>query len=586
MRSGIVSQFAGGRRWVLAGVAGIAATLAAGLWLYLGRPSTPPVATAPVSEPTQDVREAVQDLTSVEDAAPDSSAAGAALSDLAAEAARELGLDPTVWESDPNPLLGLETEWQVELPPELAQDSGLDEPAPTAGPGPLPAEALAGTTGPTGDEPVVGAAGESAPPAGGEQVALAEIPVQAELNREERIAALLEDAQTALAELRLTLPKGESAYDYYRQVLDLEPGNARAEAGIDGLVERYVALARGAADRGQLDAARRYLDRADRIRSGSGAVLSARQALAAREEKARQEAAEQERLAALAREEEARRRRPQPVVPLRDRLPDGSPGPDMVIIPPGDYTLGPAYGGEGADTDEAPRQEVVFATPFALGRYEVSVAEYLRFVKATRAHPPAWLRKGSPKTYEELGKALTDKRHPIVGISWDDAVAYTRWLSEQTGESYRLPTEAEWEYAASATLTSRYWWGDSPSRQYANYGKEDCCEGLAEGEDTWVYTAPVDAFPPNPFGLYNMAGNVWEWTCSSYDYRYRGQESRCADPAGGDGLRALRGGSWYSHPRLLRSANRYGASSGYRNFTLGFRLARDVKLSDSATVSR
>jgi formylglycine-generating enzyme required for sulfatase activity len=575
MRSGIVSPFAGGRRWVVAAVGGITATLAAGLWLSLGRPSTPPMATAPVSKPTQDVREAVRDLTSPEDTAPDSPAAGTALPGLAADAARELGLDPSVWESDPDPLLGLETDWQVELPPELAQDSALDQPEPAAGPGPLSDEALAGTTGPMGDRPV----------AGGEQVALAELPVQAKPSREGRIAALLEEAQRALARLRLTLPKGESAYDYYQQVLDLEPGNARAEAGIDALVGRYVALARRAAERGELDRARRYLDRADGIRSGSDAVLSAREALAAREEVA-QEAAERERLAALAREEEARRRRPQPVVPLRDRLPDGSPGPEMVIIPPGEYTLGPAEGGEGADTDEVPRREVVFATPFALGRYEVSVAEYLRFVKATQGHPPAWLRKGSPKSYQELGQALTDRHHPIVGISWEDAVAYTRWLSEQTGEPYRLPTEAEWEYAASATLGSRYWWGDSPSRRYANYGKEACCAGLAEGGDAWVYTAPVDAFPPNPFGLYNMAGNVWEWTCSRYDYRYHGQESQCADAAGGDGLRALRGGSWYSDPRLLRSANRYGASSHYRNFTVGFRLARDVKPSDSATVSR
>jgi formylglycine-generating enzyme required for sulfatase activity len=153
-------------------------------------------------------------------------------------------------------------------------------------------------------------------------------------------------------------------------------------------------------------------------------------------------------------------------------------------------------------------------------------------------------------------------------------MAYAEWLSQETGQKYRLPTEAEWEYAARAGTETRYWWGNTASHEYANYGTDKCCNGLATGKDRWKYTAPVGSFAPNAFGLYDTVGNVAEWTCSEYEEHYRGKELRCLDKSRVS-LFVLRGGSWGLYPMRVRAAERDGREASYSSWVIGFRLVRD-----------
>jgi len=252
---------------------------------------------------------------------------------------------------------------------------------------------------------------------------------------------------------------------------------------------------------------------------------------------------------------------------FRDRLTDGSDGPEMVWIPAGGFRMGDIQ--HGGDDDEQPVHSVS-VDRFALGKYELTVGEYLRFVKATGHHAPEWLEEGSQyhiKTgtsnyYKKMGAALTNENHPIVGISWYDATAYVKWLSEQTGHQYILPTEAQWEYAARAGTETKYWWGNDIGTNRAN------CYSC---DDSFQYTAPVGSFAPNPFGLYDTAGNVWEWTCSKYTDKYTGKEQQCAESAG---LFVVRSSSWDDDAGWARSAIRGWTLQADRKDGYGVRPAR------------
>ena len=162
-------------------------------------------------------------------------------------------------------------------------------------------------------------------------------------------------------------------------------------------------------------------------------------------------------------------------------------------------------------------------------------------------------------------------------------VAYTQWLSEQTGQSYRLPTEAEWEYAARAGTTTARYWGDNPDQacQYANVADQTVGpEGGSwsvkhECNDGYWYPAPVGRFQANDFRLNDMLGNVWEWTCSAYDKDYSGAEKICTDNSTGGPL-VVRGGDWLLQPAWVRSAKRTWNYPTYRSLYQGFRLARSL----------
>ncbi len=220
---------------------------------------------------------------------------------------------------------------------------------------------------------------------------------------------------------------------------------------------------------------------------------------------------------------------------FRDRLKNGNDGPEMVLIPAGTFRMG-----------EKQSVHKVSVESFAMGRYPVTFAEYDYFCEATNRKKP-----------DDRGWGRDNR--PVIYVSWYDAVAYTEWLSEQTGQQYRLPTEAEWEYAARAGTETDYWWGNDIDKTKANY---NCNLG---------HTSPVGDYDANPFGLYDTSGNVWEWTCSEFTDEYNGKEKECV-MRNSNKNRVLRGGSWDCLPLLVRSAFRYRGSPDYRLGYYGFRV--------------
>jgi formylglycine-generating enzyme required for sulfatase activity len=165
----------------------------------------------------------------------------------------------------------------------------------------------------------------------------------------------------------------------------------------------------------------------------------------------------------------------------------------------------------------------------------------------------------------------------VVGINWDDAKAYAAWLSQKTGKTYRLLSEAEREYVTRAGTITAFWWGDTISPSQANYDGNYTFRGGAKGEYRQK-TVPVDSFEPNPWGLYNVHGNVWEWVEDVWHENYEGAPTDgSAWVQGGDASRrVVRGGSWDYDPQNLRAANRNGSSPGSRSDNLGFRVARTL----------
>jgi formylglycine-generating enzyme required for sulfatase activity len=237
------------------------------------------------------------------------------------------------------------------------------------------------------------------------------------------------------------------------------------------------------------------------------------------------------------------------------------PLPEMVHIPAGSFEMGCGPGEAACSNDEKPRHKVKVAA-FRLGKYEVTQGQW----KAVMG--------SNPSGFKDCGDDC-----PVESVSYNDVQEFIRKLNAKTGKTYRLPTEAEWEYAARAGTTTAYWWGDTISHDYANYGKDECCGGLAQGRDRWVNTAPVGSFPANPRGLHDLHGNVWEWTADCWHENYRNaptEGSAWLKAEGGDcGRRVVRGGAWSYIPYGLRSASRYGGDPAARGSDLGVRLAQD-----------
>ncbi|MCX7109663.1 MAG: SUMF1/EgtB/PvdO family nonheme iron enzyme [Proteobacteria bacterium] len=268
-------------------------------------------------------------------------------------------------------------------------------------------------------------------------------------------------------------------------------------------------------------------------------------------------AAEAKRLAAeqANAEQEAQRRAAETTKPLtvfQDTLKDGSLGPKMVWMPTGQFRMGDLTG--KGYKGELPVHTVKITQSFAMGQYEVTFDDYDKFAKATQRELPDDISWGRGK-------------RPVINVSWNDAVAYAQSLSTQTGKPYRLPTEAEWEFAARAETETDYWWGNELGKNRAN------CDGCGSQWDN-QQTAPVGSFPANAWGLHDTAGNVWEWAQDCYHDNYNGspadgtawQQGDCAN-------RVLRGGSWDDGGRSVRSAYRHGLGPDRRFNDLGFRLA-------------
>jgi formylglycine-generating enzyme required for sulfatase activity/pimeloyl-ACP methyl ester carboxylesterase len=275
--------------------------------------------------------------------------------------------------------------------------------------------------------------------------------------------------------------------------------------------------------------------------------------------------------------------------------------PEMVVVPAGHFLMGSSAAEKtwaahhgvtmAAVADEAPQHEVSVAS-FAIGRYDVTRSEYAAFVRETR-YPVGdgcgrdsfkW-EEQSELTWEHPGFAQTD-RDPVVCVSWRDAMAYIAWLNGKPRRSpsgsgdgpYRLPSESEWEYAARAGTSTRFWWGDdaNATSQHAWY------KGNSHGQ-----THRVGLKPPNAFGLYDIVGNVWQWTEDCYATTYSGAptggraaERGVRDPRPGgthECMRVDRGASWFFEPWALRSATRERNPADFRDAYMGFRVARTLR---------
>lgn len=230
--------------------------------------------------------------------------------------------------------------------------------------------------------------------------------------------------------------------------------------------------------------------------------------------------------------------------------------PEMVVVPAGSFTMGSPLGEKDRDSDEGPQRNVTIGSSLAVGRYEVTFAEWDACVA------------GGGCAHQPSDRGWGRGTRPVIDVNWNDAQAYVAWLSRRTGQRYRLLSEAEWEYAARAGTASRHWWGDDIGRNNANcYG----CGSPWDGKQT----APVGSFKANPFGLHDMHGNVLEWVEDCSANTHNGAPSDGSARTGGNcEFRVLRSGSWNYAPRNLRSARRRIMPTVTRFDYVGFRVAR------------
>jgi len=268
-------------------------------------------------------------------------------------------------------------------------------------------------------------------------------------------------------------------------------------------------------------------------------------------------------------------RGPAPGTRIRDDLGALGPAPELVVLAAGGFQMGDVSG--NGDRDELPLHRTSVA-PFAIGVREVTKGEFAAFIDATGYKTVA--QRGGGCRVNEKGRLATDKwaywkrvpfsqtdASPVVCVTWTDAQAYAAWLSQTTKRRYRLPTETEWEYAARAGTTTDFWWGEQGAQGKAN------CDGCGSGARD--RTLESGAFPVNAWGLFDVSGNVAEWTCSEYAKSYAGAERDCVDA---DSLRdrVVRGGAWSQKPESVRSANRSSAPADLASDSLGFRIAAEL----------
>ena len=265
--------------------------------------------------------------------------------------------------------------------------------------------------------------------------------------------------------------------------------------------------------------------------------------------------------------------------------------PQMVSLPGGTYQMGAIPTGSERHNIE-PVHEVTLKG-FAIGKFEVTRGEYAAFAKDTKRVAGGNCETISTKTevlehlpsatWQNPGFAQSD-RDPVVCVSWDDAKAYAGWLAKKTGKPYRLLSESEWEYAARAGTTTKYWWGADPAvkctyangadksarRVYRTWARASACD------DGHSFTAPVGSLAANAFGLYDMVGNVWEWVEDCYADTYDPQPRDGSAYVGGDcKYRTNRGGSWYNGIDGMRTASRDNTDPTNHANKVGFRIARD-----------
>lgn len=237
-----------------------------------------------------------------------------------------------------------------------------------------------------------------------------------------------------------------------------------------------------------------------------------------------------------------------------DQFPDGTPGPELIKIKAGSFQMGDLqYLGKSY---ELPIHTVTLTHSFSISRYPITFEQYDKFTSATNREAVSDFDWGRGQ-------------RPVININQDDANAYASWLSRQTGHTYRLPSEAEWEYSARANTTSAYPWGDQVGNNNANC--KDCIAKIF-----LKMTTPVGQYPANQWGLYDMMGNVWELTADCWNDDYVNAPVDGSAWRSGDCIRTvLRGGSWGDTAADLRSSTRLRSYAGTRTIVIGFRLVRE-----------
>lgn len=263
--------------------------------------------------------------------------------------------------------------------------------------------------------------------------------------------------------------------------------------------------------------------------------------------------------------------------------------PELVVLPSGEFMQGAGPGESNTASSEEPQHLVTIGYPLAVGKYEITRGQFERFVAATgyqtdgcEVYDGQWQRQ-TGSNWRSPGFQQDDS-HPVTCVSWQDAQEYTRWLSRVTQKKYRLLSASEWEYAARAGFAGADGWisDNTEACRSANVADQSAEENypgwqVFDCRDDYVHTAPVGAFAPNAYGLYDMAGNLFEWVTDCWNSDYGGAPTDgSAWTDGNCSRRVLRGGSWYSRPDYLRVAFRNRFDKAHRSSSFGFRVAREL----------
>ncbi|OOG58253.1 sulfatase-modifying factor protein [Rhodanobacter sp. B05] len=445
------------------------------------------------------------------------------------------------------------------------------------------------------------------------------------------VRPMLAKAAGLLQQGRADQPPGDSALELYRQVQKLDPQNAVAEQGIFQVQRAVLDRALAAVAQNDFAGAEQQLAQAQAIQPGSQQMHDVQQRIEGMRKQRAGSVLAQASLALdagnleLATKLTAQARTVDPDLPelaaVDERLTNArlyasyKPGqvftdryvdlpgktPAMVVIPTGSFMMGAAADDKDRTDVELPQHQVTLVKGFAMARSEVTVGEFREFVRAS-GYVPDSVKLGGASVYDERSGALRDDPKadwqddyagqkagddlPVVNVSWSDAAAYAAWLGQRTGRRYRLPSEAEFEYALRGGTTTRYWWGNgTPERKVENLtGSGDrsrsgrsWSNSFRGYRDGYWGPAPVMSFAANPFGLYDIDGNVSEWVADCWHDNYiraPGDGSAWINP--GCSAHVLRGGSWGSSPDQVISAFRQGVDSNTRSGRVGFRVVREL----------
>jgi len=451
------------------------------------------------------------------------------------------------------------------------------------------------------------------------------IPIETE------ISSNLAAGRAALQAGRVDQPETDSAWYYYRKALDLDPENQDAQRGLLTVQQEMVSRALNYARDLDFESADRLLEDAAYVREPQDLIEEAHEEIASFRNRRVEElesaavnamdsgnfgGAERVliELIALGGAEitvnQLRRRLEEarvyggfkPGQVIRDHfLNEGRWTPDAVVILAGSFIMGSGAFEEGREDNEGPEHRVTFRRGFAIGKREVSVEEFRVFVSKTGYKTDAE-RTGDSVVYDQYSGRLmkrddihwemnyegaeADKNDPVVHVSWNDANAYVGWLARGTGKPYRLPSEAEFEFAMRGGQSGLYWWGDgSPGKVVENLTGEGDSSRSRRRWSTFFkdYTdnhwgpAPVGSFSASPYGLHDITGNVGEWVRDCWHDTYiHAPSDGTAWLNPGCKLRVIRGGYWASSPEQTRAAFRLSATPDRRDARIGFRIARDL----------